>query len=157
MSRDDTDQTPTTDETALVDAATSKRGDATRGGATRAVRRATRRREPDEPDDATPSAGTREEATAIIDAVTRLRAQGRYAEAADVLRRADRERRWDARTAQVLSYELGEIIERHLGDREAACAHWARHAERWASGRYARAVGAAQERLGCAAIPLMAP
>lgn len=99
-----------------------------------------------------PQAGP-DEATTIIDEVTRLRAEGRYAEAADVLRRADRTRRWDDRTAQVLSYELGEIIERHLGDDQAACAHWARHAERWPLGRYARAVSDARQRLGCPTEP----
>ncbi len=93
--------------------------------------------------------GTADEAAAIIDEVAALRKQGRYVEAAAVLRRADRARRWDRRTAQVLSYELGEIMARHLGDREAACAHWVRHRERFEGGRYARAVANAVERLGC--------
>lgn len=93
--------------------------------------------------------GGPEDATAIIEEVTRLRAQGRYADAAAVLRRAEAERRWDRRTAQVLSYELGEIIERHLDDDARACAHWARHAERFPGGRYDAAVRAARERLGC--------
>lgn len=96
----------------------------------------------------TPS-GSSDEAAAIIEQVARLRAQGRYADAASVLRRANRARRWDRRTAQVLSYELGEIIERHLDDTAAACKHWARHQARFRGGRYARAVTAARERLAC--------
>lgn len=96
----------------------------------------------------TPS-GSSDEAAAIIEEVARLRAQGRYADAASVLRRANKARRWDRRTAQVLSYELGEIIERHLDDTAAACKHWARHQARFRGGRYARAITAAQERLDC--------
>jgi hypothetical protein len=94
--------------------------------------------------------GSDDEATAIIEEVTRLRAAGEYAEAAGILRRADAARRWDRRTAQVLSYELGTIL-RHLGDKGAACEHWARHQDRFAGGRYARAVADAQAQLGCAA------
>lgn len=99
--------------------------------------------------DAEPAEAGPEDASAIIEEVSRLRAQGRFADAAAVLRRAEAERRWDRRTAQVLSYELGEIIERHLDDEARACAHWARHAERFPGGRYDAAVRAARERLGC--------
>ncbi|MCX4246450.1 FecR domain-containing protein [Paraliomyxa miuraensis] len=112
-------------------------------------RRRSARAEPRAAEDDDDAVATADDATALIDEVGRLRAQGRYGDAAEVLRRAERTRHWDARTAQVLSYELGEIIERHLGDRQAACEHWARHAERWPQGRYARAVKAAQERLAC--------
>lgn len=83
--------------------------------------------------------GTDEEADAIAQMVTRLRAAGRYGEAARILRKALR-RRWSGRTAQVFSYELGEILERHRGDRGAACRHWRQHAKRFPSGRYADAV-----------------
>ncbi len=93
--------------------------------------------------------GTSDEAAAIIEEVTRLRSKGHYREAAGALRRAENARRWDRRTAQVLSYERGEILERHLGDREATCAHWARHQRRFPNGRYSRAVTAARERLRC--------
>lgn len=112
----------------------------------RAKARGTATRAPAEPPEA-----SEEDATAIIEQVTELRAQGRFADAAAVLRRAETERRWDRRTAQVLSYELGEIIERHLGEDERACAHWARHAERFPGGRYDGAVKAARQRLGCQA------
>ncbi len=97
--------------------------------------------------------GTADEAAAVIDEVTKLRSRGHYAEAAAVLRRAQGARRWDRRTAQVMSYELGEIIERHLGDREAACAHWVAHQRRFAGGRYDRAIDRARERLECVAVP----
>ncbi|MEM7153664.1 MAG: FecR domain-containing protein [Myxococcota bacterium] len=97
--------------------------------------------------------GTTDEAALIIDEVARLRSEGAYARAASVLRRAEQSRRWDSRTAQVLSYELGEILGRHLDDAPAACAHWARHASRFPRGRYARAVESARERLGCSDAP----
>lgn len=90
-------------------------------------------------------------ATEIIDIVAQHRAAGRYAEAVKVLRKADRSSRWDRRTAQVLSYELGEIMSRHMSDVAAACAHWERHEQRFVGGRYTSAVRAAQERLHCSA------
>lgn len=83
--------------------------------------------------------GTAAEATALIERVAALRAAGRYQRAASTLRRALR-RSWDARTAQVLSYELGQILDRHLNDTVAACRHWRRHNERYPEGRYAGAV-----------------
>lgn len=79
------------------------------------------------------------DATHIIEKVATLRARGRYRAAADVLRRALR-RPWERRTAEVLSYELGRILERQLHDEQAACAHWRRHDERFGAGRYADAV-----------------
>lgn len=78
-------------------------------------------------------------ASAVIAEVASLRAQKRWRDAAGVLRRALRGR-WDDRTAEVLSYELGRLLERQLHDREGACAHWRAHAERFGRGRYADAV-----------------
>jgi len=97
--------------------------------------------------------GDAADANAIIIEVTRLRTQGRYADAAAVLRQAERSHRWDRRTAQVLSYELGQIVERHLGDDEVACVYWTRHERRFPGGRYAKAVAAARERLACQSDP----
>lgn len=79
------------------------------------------------------------DADAIIAEVTDLRGAGRYDEAARRLRQA-LQIRWDRRTAQVLSYELGQILERHLHDTDAACKHWAKHQRKYPDGRYAGAV-----------------
>ena len=88
------------------------------------------------------------DATAVIERVNELRAQGRYKKAVEVLRRALR-RRWDPRTAQVLSYELGELYHRHIGDRRSACAHLRRHRAKYPGGRYKDAVDATLTKLEC--------
>ena len=85
------------------------------------------------------------DADAIIAKVTELRGAGRYAEAARRLRQA-LQLRWDRRTAQVLSYELGQILERHLGDTKAACRHWTRHQRKYPDGRYAGAIATSLQR-----------
>ena len=85
------------------------------------------------------------DATRIIEKVASLRARGRYRAAADLLRRALR-RPWERRTAEVLSYELGRILERQLDDDAAACAHWRKHDERFGGGRYADAVSRGLKR-----------
>ena len=85
------------------------------------------------------------DADAIIAEVTALRGAGRYDAAARRLRQA-LQLRWDRRTGQVLSYELGQILERHLGDTRAACKHWAKHRRRYPEGRYAGAVATSLQR-----------
>lgn len=85
------------------------------------------------------------DAARIIERVATLRARGQYRAAATVLRRALR-RPWERRTAEVLSYELGRILERQLDDDEAACAHWRRHEARFGWGRYADAVARGLQR-----------
>ncbi len=83
---------------------------------------------------------TDEDAAAIVDEVESLRRQGRYAEAAKRLRDALRQS-WSRRVAEVFSFELGTILARHLGDSDAACAHWRAHERRFGEkGRYAKAV-----------------
>ncbi|MEX1362157.1 MAG: FecR domain-containing protein [Nannocystaceae bacterium] len=89
-----------------------------------------------------------EELSAIVTQVTELRAQRQYRAAVSLLRGALAER-WDRRTREVLSYELGTILSTQLPDREAACAHWVEHREQFPAGRYARAVDRAEERLSC--------
>jgi transmembrane sensor len=85
------------------------------------------------------------DAAKIIARVNALRASGRYGAAADLLRRALR-RPWDRRTAEVLSYELGRILERQLHDEAAACTHWRQHEDRFGGGRYADAVARGMQR-----------
>jgi len=105
-------------------------------------------------DDATPpprkrtrARGTDAQAAAVIERVTELRAAKRYGAAITELRRALR-RNWDRRTAQVLSYELGELL-RAAEDTLGACEHFANHQAKYPSGRYDRAVERVLDRLDC--------
>jgi hypothetical protein len=91
---------------------------------------------------------TAREAAEIIERVDRLRRSGRTSEGAALLRRAVDDR-WDPRTAQVLSYELGEFLHRYVGDRDGACRHFAAHQRRFPRGRYRTAVERIRERLAC--------
>lgn len=95
-----------------------------------------------------PKAARNMDATAVIERVNELRAQGRYQKAVKVLRQALR-RRWDRRTSQVLSYELGELLHRHIGDRGSACAHLKRHQAKYPRGRYDDAIARTLAKLSC--------
>ncbi|MEM6291803.1 MAG: FecR domain-containing protein [Myxococcota bacterium] len=86
-------------------------------------------------------------AARIIERVTELRAEKRYGAAISELRRALR-RPWDARTAQVLSYELGELL-RTAEDTEGACQHFEAHQAAYPRGRYRGAVDRVMRRLHC--------
>lgn len=87
-------------------------------------------------------------AAEIIGHVGVLRAQRKYRAAVVELRAALRER-WDRRTAEVLSYELGELLHRHLGERQAACDHLRKHQERFENGRYDTAIERTRAKLQC--------
>lgn len=93
------------------------------------------------------SRGTDAQAAAIIERVTELRANKRFGAAITELRRALR-RSWDGRTAQVLSYELGELL-RASEDPLGACEHFVGHQRKYPRGRYASAVDRVLERLDC--------
>jgi hypothetical protein len=93
-----------------------------------------------------PSRGDEGNADALIRRVERLREAGNVAEAAATLRaglgklaRRDRE---------VLSFELGKLLERSEGS-SAACEHWGRYAAEFPSGRYADLVATERTRLAC--------
>lgn len=88
------------------------------------------------------------DAAPVIEAAERLRREGRYAEAAAVLRDA-LTRRWPTRTADVLSYELGRLLQRRIRDEDAACQHWQRHLERFAKSRYRSRIERAMATLQC--------
>jgi uncharacterized cupin superfamily protein len=92
---------------------------------------------------------SRRSVTALIDEVTALRARGDYRTAATLLETALAEPGWDRRAAEVLSFELGTILTRHLGDVSRACRHWAAHLERWKNTRYHEAIERHRTRLGC--------
>lgn len=89
-------------------------------------------------------------ASQIIDQVRSLRRRGQYTRAARTLESA-LQRKWPKRTADVLSYELGGIIARHLQDDERACKHWSRHLERFDGTRYRKQIAASMRTLGCGA------
>jgi hypothetical protein len=92
---------------------------------------------------------SRRSVTALIDEVTALRARGEYRTAATRLETALAEPGWDRRAAEVLSFELGTILTRHLGDAPRACRHWAAHLERWHNTRYHEAIERHRTRLAC--------
>ena len=84
----------------------------------------------------------------VIEQAERLRRQGRYADAASVLRDALK-RRWPTRTADVLSYELGRLLQRRVKDQASACEHWKAHLKRFASTRYRVRIERAMSELAC--------
>lgn len=94
------------------------------------------------------AAPSSEELRRIVAQVADLRAQRQYQAAVSLLRDALRQR-WDRRTREVLSYELGTILSTQLPDEAAACAHWSTHRKQFPSGRYARAIDRAEDRLSC--------
>lgn len=97
---------------------------------------------PAEPAAAEPSAAQ------IIEEVQQLRRRGEYERAASRLRDALGQD-WPTRTSDVLSYELGTILARHLSDRDRACTHWRQHVKRFGATRYRRQVLDSIAALGC--------
>jgi transmembrane sensor len=84
----------------------------------------------------------------LLEEVAMLRRAGEYQAAVERLRAGDR-KGWSSRGRQLVSYEIGSLLERQLGDREGACAHWAGHRKRWPKGRYEAIVGRSMVRLEC--------
>jgi hypothetical protein len=87
-------------------------------------------------------------AAPIIEEVQQLRRRGEYERAASRLREA-LQQRWPTRTADVLSYELGTILARHLHDDVRACAHWRAHLQTFHATRYRRQIVGSIADLGC--------
>ena len=112
--------------------------------------------EPDEPEPATPTRAKapahrpapRATSRALVEKVERLRAAGAYAEAVTTLEAALPS--LSRRDREVLSFELGKLIERSRG-KPAACTHWKSYAEDFPRGRYADLVAEERVRLGCGA------
>ncbi|MCK6547250.1 hypothetical protein L6R52_15470, partial [Myxococcota bacterium] len=77
--------------------------------------------------------------------VTTLIAEGRAGEAAALITTL-LEAPIDARTAEVLSFELGLLLEKKLGDDDGACRHWRAHRARFGAGRYGDALAEAEAR-----------
>lgn len=89
-----------------------------------------------------------EQLDALLDEVASLRGRGDYKGALGRLRAAD-QRGWSARSRQLVSYEIGSLLERQIADHDAACQHWRAHLEAFPEGRRQAAVRAALERLRC--------
>jgi RNA polymerase sigma-70 factor (ECF subfamily) len=83
-----------------------------------------------------------EQTERAVERVTELRSKGQYAEAASLIASLI-DAPVDTRTAEVLSFERGEILERKLSRTAEACAHWRFHAARFPTGRYQTALDAA--------------
>jgi hypothetical protein len=116
---------------------------------------------PDSVDEAPPPVSTRapprsaapipnEPIDVPLDRIAGLRAAGRYAEAVELIRTVDATR-LDPRTAEVLSYEQGTILQDHLQHDAAACHHWNQHLRRFPRGRYRDRVQS--RRAGCETSP----
>jgi hypothetical protein len=88
-----------------------------------------------------------EAAAGVIERVQALRAERRYQEAVELLRQ-ERARSWEHRTAEILSFEEGDLLER-VGDERAACLHWRAHQARFRGRRYRQPIDRALARLGC--------
>ena len=82
-----------------------------------------------------------------VERVISLRARGRYREAMAALEELHH-LHLDARTAEVLSFEEGNILE-HLDDAAATCRHWRQHLARFASGPYREVVEKKLVDLSC--------
>lgn len=85
----------------------------------------------------------------LLDEVAALRRAGAFSQAVARLRAAD-DRGWSERSRQLVSYEIGALLERQLGESAAACAHWREHRRRFPGGRHDAMVARSLERLHCA-------
>ncbi|WAS91216.1 FecR family protein [Nannocystis punicea] len=84
----------------------------------------------------------------LLAEVAGLRREGRYQAAVERLRAADSDD-WSARSRQLVSFEIGTLLERQLGDTAAACVHWRAHRERFPDGPRDEIVVRSLTRLGC--------
>ncbi|MBV1862422.1 MAG: FecR family protein [Nannocystaceae bacterium] len=66
----------------------------------------------------------------LLQEVSALRRRGAYAEAVERLESAD-SAEWSRRARQLISYEVGTLLQRQLGDSARACAHWKKHRRRY--------------------------
>jgi transmembrane sensor len=94
------------------------------------------------------AAPSSDELRRVVDRVAELRAQRQYQAAVSLLHDALR-KRWDRRTREVLSYELGMLLSTQVRDEAGACAHFAAHRQQFPAGRYARAIERVEARLRC--------
>lgn len=107
------------------------------------------RRDASEPAARRPTAAI--DVSALLDEVARRRAAGEYDDARDLLRGAI-DRIADEGTVEVLSFELGTVLE--LGaTADQACDHWRGHAARFPNGTSARRTASRRARLGCDETP----
>lgn len=84
----------------------------------------------------------------LLERVAALRRDGAFREAVELLRSTDTHR-WSPRARQLVSYEIGTLLERQLGDVEQACTHWTEHRRRFPSGRHDAIVARSLDRLRC--------
>ncbi len=96
-------------------------------------------------DDAPPSTWSSEQTEAAVRWVAQLRAEGRFQEAVDWIARL-LDAPLDARAAEVLSFERGQLLALKLSQPSRACAHWRTHQVRFEGGRYRREVAEALAR-----------
>ncbi len=85
----------------------------------------------------------------LLEEVADLRRRGEHQAAVDRLRTVD-PIHWSPRAQQLVSYEIGSLLERQLHNSAAACEHWTHHRERFPNGRYDSIITRSMTRLGCA-------
>jgi hypothetical protein len=83
----------------------------------------------------------------VLERVSELRALGAVHRTARLLKKV-LERDLDPGTAEILSFELGEVLV-ELEDMPAACVHWKAYIERFPEGTYASEVDRIRSRLRC--------
>ncbi len=86
----------------------------------------------------------------LVRELERLRERGKPAEAVALLERGLPG--LHRRDAEILSFELGKLLERARGS-HAACVHWAAYQESYPKGRYADLVDLERDRLRCSEPP----
>jgi len=88
------------------------------------------------------------ELASILEEIHQLRRAKQFGRAVERLRAVEHGS-WSPRAQQVLSYEIGTLLDRQLHDVAAACEHWAKHQRRFPGGRFSGPVADAMQRLAC--------
>jgi len=96
----------------------------------------------------TPPARDERELASVLEEIRQLRRAMQFGQAVERLRVVEHGS-WSPRAQQVLSYEIGTILDRQLHDVAAACEHWAKHQRRFPGGRFFGPVAEAMQRLEC--------
>lgn len=84
----------------------------------------------------------------LLEEVAGLRRRGEYQAAVDRLRAGER-KDWSARARQLVSYEIGTLLERQLQDFDAACRHWETHLQRHKDARHQAIIERSMARMDC--------
>lgn len=98
--------------------------------------------------DSTHEPNTKLDLATVLDDVERLRASGRVVQALSRLRALPRAQ-LTPRMAEIVSYEIGTLLQDRLKDRVQACAHWDRHQTEFGTGPYQGSVRRRRQAMDC--------